>query len=131
MRTLVMPAVLAAVALGMIGLVAGDPRATRDLSVAASIDLAGLAVAIGVGVLTWRAGRRRAAWLLVPSVVLAVSGGLCGWIAGAEFTLAPDTAVHLATPGRAAFMLVMTAVGMALPAGGLALLVGRARSANA
>jgi hypothetical protein len=115
MRTLAVPAMVALIGLVLIGFVGGDPRAVRDIGSASAIDLAGFVLAIGVGAIAWRTGRRRAWWLVIPSVILAIIGGLCGWIAGAEFTLAPDTAVHLSTtPGRVAFMLAMTAAGMAL-----------------
>jgi hypothetical protein len=125
MRTLALPAVLAVVGLSAIALVGGDPRAVSELGAATTIDLAAAALAIAVGAIAWLTGRRRTVWVLVPSVVLALVGGLCGWIAGAEFTLAPDTPVRLSTaPGRVAFMLAMTAVGMSLFPSLLVLLAG-------
>jgi len=125
MRTLALPTVVALIGLSAIGLVGGDPRAVRELGAATTIDLTGFALAVIVGAVAWRTGRRRPAWLVVPSVILAVTGGMCGWIAGAELTLVPDTPVHLSTaPGRVAFMVVMTAVGMALAPALLAWLAG-------
>ena len=116
----------ALVGLVAVGLVAGDPRATHDISASQHIVLAGLALSIAVGVLVWLRGRARAWWLLVPSVVVAVMGALSGWIAGAEFTGAPDVAVHLSgSPGRVVLMLVMTTLGMAFPVVGVVSLAGR------
>jgi hypothetical protein len=115
MRVLALPTAVAVVGVCLVGAIGGDPRAVRALSAADWIDLCGLLVAVAVGVTAWRCGRRRSAWLIVPAVVLAIVGGMCGWIAGAEFTLAPDTAVHLRTmPLRVLFMVAMTAVGMSL-----------------
>ena len=128
MRTLALPAGLALVGLVALGLLAGDPRATRDVLASWHITLAGLGLAVAVGAAAWWVGRRRSAWLLPPSVLLAVIGGLSGWIAGAEFTHQPDSAAHLATtPARVAFMLAMTAAGMALPSVLLAWLAGLTR----
>jgi hypothetical protein len=128
-KTLAIPAVVALVGLGLIGLVGGDPRAARDIGLSSSIDLAGLALAVAVGALAWWLRRRRNAWFAVPTVFLAIFGGLCGWIAGAEFTLEPDAAVHLKeAPGRVAFMLAITAIGMALPSSVLSAVTARGRA---
>jgi hypothetical protein len=129
MRSLLVASLLSLGGLCLIGLVGGDPRGTRDLAASSYITLAGLALSVAVGVAAWRLGTRRALWLVVPSVMLAVIGGLCGWIAGAEFTGQPDSAARLAaTPGRVAFMLAMTAAGMALPSVGLAALTRRGKA---
>jgi hypothetical protein len=128
MRRLALPTSAALLGLCAVGLVGGDPRATHDVGTSWNIVLAGLVLSVGVGVLAWLRGRARAGWLLVPTVILAVMGGLSGWIAGAELTHAPDTAVHLSgSAGRVVFMLVLTTLGMALPAVGLVSLVGRFR----
>ncbi len=122
------PLLVALTGVILIGLVGGDPRAAHDLSRPSYILVAGLALALGVGTFAWYRGARRSFWLLAPSVLLAVMGGLSGWIAGAEFTGHPDSAAHLAgTPGRVAFMIVMTTAGMSLPSVALARLAGRAR----
>jgi hypothetical protein len=115
MRVLALPAAVAVLGLCLVGVIGGDPRAVHQISGAEWIDLCGLVLAVAVGITAWRCGRRRSWWLIVPAVVLAIVGGMCGWIAGAEFTLQPDTAVHLGTaPLRVAFMVAMTAVGMSL-----------------
>jgi hypothetical protein len=117
-RALAWSIAVAVVGLAFIGLIGGDPRAAHELGQASAIDLAGLVLAVVVGVVAWGAGRRRSWWLLAPSVILAIVGGLCGWEAAAQFSLAPFSAAHLSSaPGRVALMLSLTAVGMAtLPA---------------
>jgi hypothetical protein len=129
MRRVALPALAALVGLSLIGLVGGDPRATNDLAVADRICLTALVLSGGVAFAAWSAARWRSYWVLPPTVVAAVLGGLCGWIAGAELTGAPDTAVLLnGAPGRVAFMLAMTTLGMALPAVGLTALADLLKS---
>jgi hypothetical protein len=101
----------------VIGLLGGDPRGARSIDAATFISLAGATLSAAVGLLAWRAGRRRARWLIAPSVLVALIGGLCGWIAGVEITGDVDRAARLVSPGRVAFLVAMTAFWMAcLPA---------------
>jgi hypothetical protein len=132
MRRLTFPIGAALVGLVVLGLVAGDPRATSDVEASWRITLAGSLLAVLVGLFAWYGGRRRSWWLAPPTVFLALMGGLIGWISAAEFTHQPDTAVRLATqPGRAAFMVALTAAGMVLPSVGLAALAGIRRPGRA
>jgi hypothetical protein len=107
-------------ALSLIGLVWGDPRAAAELSRADLICAAAFLTAVAAALIAWRSGRREkqtSGWWLPPTVILAISGGLCGWIAAAEFTYQPDVPVRLAQmPLRAIYMVAATALGMALPA---------------
>jgi hypothetical protein len=103
--------------LSLIGLLWGDPRAAAELSRADLICGAALVTAVAAAVIAWRSGRSKSGWWLPPTVILAVSGGLCGWIAAAEFTFQPDVPVRLGQmPLRAIYMVSLTALGMALPA---------------
>ena len=62
----------------------------------------------------------------MPTGIVAVTGALCGWIAGVEFAGDTAAAVHLATaPGKVAFLVAMTAAGLALPTAGVAALARR------
>ncbi len=107
-------------ALSLIGLAAGDPRGAAELSRADAICIAAFLTAVGVAVIAWRGGGARSGWWLPPTVIVAISGGVCGWIAAAEFTYQPDVPVRLMQmPARALYMVAATALGMALPALGL------------
>jgi hypothetical protein len=107
-------------ALSLIGLLWGDPRAATELSRADLICGAAFVTAVAVAVIAWRSGRqgkKTSGWWLPPTVILAISGGLCGWIAAAEFTYQPDVPVRLGQmPLRTIYMVSLTALGMALPA---------------
>jgi hypothetical protein len=116
LRSSAFPVAVAFVGLLALAVVGGDPRGARSLDASTVIALAGLALALGVGALAGRGARSR--WLLVPSLALAAMGALTGWIAAAEILGDPAHAAH--TPGRAAFLLALTASGMSLPPLGLA-----------
>ena len=125
MKRLALTVALALAGVAAIGLVAGDPRGTRSLERSAHIVLAGLLLCVCTTIITWRT-TKSSAWWLVPTGVVAVTGALCGWIAGVEFAGNTAAAVHLATaPGKVAFLVAMTAAGLALPAAGLGALARR------
>jgi hypothetical protein len=101
----------------LVGLFGGDPRGARDLDAATLVTVAGALVAASAGWVAWRAGRRRTRWLLGPAVLLALVGGLSGWIAGVEILGDVNRAAHLAAaPRRVAFLVGLTSVGMTVPA---------------
>lgn len=125
MKRLLLTTAVAAGGLTALGLALGDPRAASELSRSSLTCALGLLVAIGAAVMAWRAGRARSVLVLVPAVILAIAGGLSGWISAAELTHEPDLAVRLTEkPLRAAFMVGLTALGMALPALGVTGLAG-------
>lgn len=98
-----------------IGLVGGDPRGTHSMERSEHIVLAGLLLCICTTIVTWRS-TRASAWWLLPTGIVAVMGALSGWIAGVEFAGDTQTAVRLASaPGKVAFLVAMTAAGLALP----------------
>jgi hypothetical protein len=108
-----------------IGLIGGDPRGTRSMERSELIVLAGLILCACTTIITWRT-TKASAWWIVPTGILAVTGALCGWIAGVEFAGNTSTAVHLGTaPGKVAFLVAMTAVGLALPTVGVTALARR------
>ena len=113
-----------------IGLVGGDPRGTHSMDRSEQIVLAGLLLCTCTTIITWRA-TRASAWWLVPTGIVAVMGALSGWIAGVEFAGDTQTAVRLASaPGKVAFLVAMTTAGLALPTfgvGALALALVRRR----
>ncbi len=120
---------IALVGVAVIGLAGGDPRAAASLAAATRTSLAGLALAIALGLGVWAFPKeRRSLWLLVPMVMVAVFGALSGWIAGAEILGEPTEPVRLALePGGVAFLIAMTAAGMALPPLGVSGLARRFR----
>jgi hypothetical protein len=125
-KQLLLTTAVAAGGLSVVGLALGDPRAASELSRANLVSGLGVLVAIAAAVIAWRAGRARGLMVLVPAVILAIAGGLTGWISAAEFTLEPDVAVRLAEkPLRAAFMVGLTALGIALPALAVTAVAGR------
>lgn len=125
MKRLARVAALALGGVALIGLVGGDPRGTHSLARSEQIVLAGLALCVVVTFFAWR-GARAAAWWLAPTGVVAVMGALSGWIAGCEFAGHTDVAARLASsPGEVAFLVAMTAAGLALPAAGLSAIAGR------
>jgi hypothetical protein len=123
---------LAVVGVALLGLCAGDPRGARSVEAAAWTALVALLLAFAVGAASWRLGRRRQAWLLAPSLALAATGALSGWIAGVEILGDTAHAAHLdAAPGRVAFLVAFTSAGMALPPAALAWLAGVRRPGRA
>ena len=105
-----------------IGLVGGDPRGTHSMDRSEHIVLAALLLCTCTTIITWRA-TRASAWWLVPTGIVAVMGALSGWIAGVEFAGDTQTAVRLASaPGKVAFLVAMTTAGVALPTFGMAAL---------
>jgi hypothetical protein len=127
MLRIVAPIAVALVGLSLLGLWAGDPRGAVSVDDSTVTTLLGLALALAVGALAWRSiARPRAAWLLAPTLLAASFGGLCGWIAGVEILGDTARAARLAAaPSRVAFLLSLTAAGMALPATAIAALLGR------
>jgi hypothetical protein len=114
MRASFLTAAAALVGVCILGLAGGDPRGAPTLGVSTGIAIAGSAVALAVGWIAWRAGRRRSGWLLPPAMGLALAGALCGWIAGVEILGDVDRAARLAAaPKRVAFLVGMTAFWMA------------------
>jgi hypothetical protein len=124
-KPLLLVTVAAAVGISLIGFALGDPRAASEMSRASAETVLGLMVAIIASAIAWRAGRAKSFLVFVPTVILAIAGGLCGWISAAEITHEPDLPVRLADqPARAAFMVALTALGIALPALGVTGLAG-------
>ncbi len=108
-----------------IGLLGGDPRGTHSMARSEWIVLAGLLLCVCTTIVAWR-GARASYWWLAPTGILTVMGALSGWIAGVELAGDTQLAARLATaPGKVAFLVAMTAAGLALPAAGLALVVRR------
>ena len=108
-----------------IGLVGGDPRGTRSMERSELIVLAGLLLCACTTIITWRT-TKASAWWIVPTGIVAVTGALCGWIAGVEFAGDTQRAVQLATaPGKVAFLVAMTTFGLALPTFGVSALARR------
>ena len=125
MKRLALSVGLALAGVVVIGLVGGDPRGTRSMERSEHIVLAGLILCVCTTIITWRT-TKASAWWIVPTGILAVTGALCGWIAGVEFAGDTGTAVHLATaPGKVAFLVAMTSVGLALPTAGVTALARR------
>jgi hypothetical protein len=116
---------LALVGVMAIGLVGGDPRGTHSLERSEWIVVAGLLLCVVTALVAWR-GARASAWWLVPTGIVTVMGALSGWIAGVEFAGDTGIAVRLASaPGKVAFLVAMTTVGLALPTAGVAALARR------
>ena len=77
MKRLLHALALALVGVVAIGLAGGDPRAAASLEAATRTSLAGLTLAIAVGLGVWAFPReRRSLWLLLPMVMVAVFGAL-------------------------------------------------------
>jgi len=116
---------LALVGVAVIGLVGGDPRGTRSMERSEHIVLAGLLLCACTTIITWRT-TKSSAWWLAPTGLVAVMGALSGWIAGVELAGDTGTAVGLASaPGKVAFLVAMTTVGLALPTFGVTALARR------
>jgi hypothetical protein len=130
-KALGLPVAVAAAGVALLGLVAGDPRGAPDLDGSQAIVLCALVLALVVGGLAWRAGRRSGLWL-PPALLLAIVGALSGWIAGVEISGHAERVAHLrgGGAGEALFLAAMTAMGMALPPTLLAAL-GRRRAGAA
>jgi hypothetical protein len=110
---------LALVGVVAIALVGGDPRGTHSMERSEGIVVAGLLLCACTTIVTWRI-TRASAWWLVPTGSVAVMGALSGWIAGVEFAGDTEVAARLAsTPGKVAFLVAMTAAGLALPTAGV------------
>lgn len=125
MRRFALTVGLALAGVVVIGLVGGDPRGTRSMDRSEHIVLAGLLLCACTTIITWRT-TKSSAWWLVPTGVVAVMGALSGWIAGVEFAGDTSIAVRLASaPGKVAFLVAMTTVGLALPTFGVTALAHR------
>ncbi len=125
MKRLALTVGLALAGVAIIGLIGGDPRGTRSMERSEHLVLAGLLLCICTTIITWRT-TGASAWWLVPTGVVAIVGALSGWIAGVEFAGDTGTAVRLATaPGKVAFLVAMTAAGLALPTAGVAAIARR------
>ena len=124
MKRLGLVCVVALGGLVAIGLIGGDPRGTHSMARSEWIVVAALLLCVCTTTIAWRAARLSFAFI-VPLGIVTVMGALSGWIAGVEFAGDTQTAVHLSTaPGKVAFLVAMTTVGMALPLVGAAAAAG-------
>ena len=125
MRSFAGPLLLALVGVALVGLLAGDPRAARTADGGDRLLLVYAALAVAVGALAWR-GAGRSAWWLPPSLLLALMGGILGWlgsiVGSGDFERIPHLAV---APGHALMVTAATAAGMALPAALYAAVISR------
>ena len=125
MKRLAITVALALAGVVAIGLIGGDPRGTHSLERSEWIVIAGFLLCVCTTIITWRT-TRASPWWIVPTGIVAVMGALCGWIAGVEFAGDTQTAVGLAfAPGKVAFLVAMTAAGLALPTFGVTALARR------